>query len=518
MKVERTKNTVKNTVSGLIFKIIGLIMPFIVRTVMIEKLGMDYLGLNSLFSSILQVLSLTELGFSSAVVFAMYKPITDEDTDKICVILKLLRNAYYIIGSIILVVGLAIIPAIPYFIKDDCPADVNLYILYLIFLFNTVISYFFFAYKGLLLTAHQKSSVENNIFSIVNMLMYSAQIALLYIVQNYYVYIICLPASTLIINLVRLFVVNKMYPQYKCRGKIDPELSKSVFKNIGSLIGHRLSFVAVVSINNIIISMTTGLKTLAVYNNYYYILNALIGIIGVFHASATASIGNSIVVDSVEKNYNDFNKLTFINVWIVGWMSICLLCLYQHFMWLWVKKAEYIFPDWIVLLFVAVFYFWKFKDILSTYKDAAGMWKADFWKPYVVVVVSVAASILLTNFIGVGGTLIAMFLGVFAVSFPWETQAFFKHYFKMSAKKYYFKMLLYSLIIIAVGALTYLICYFIPAQGFGWFALKCVVCLFLPNLLFLLLSFKTQEFKYVVDKVKNIFKRKKRENNLTEVE
>lgn len=512
MSADRTKNTVKNTVTGLVFKIIGLVMPFIVRTVMIKKLGMDYLGLNSLFSSILQVLSLTELGFSSAIVFAMYKPIADGHTERICVILKLLRNAYYIIGAVILVIGLAIIPAIPYLISGDYPNDINLYILYGIYLFNTVISYSFFAYKGLLLTAHQKSSVENNIFSIVNLLMYVAQIALLYVYPNYYVYIICLPISTLVINLVRLIVVNKMYPDYKCRGAIDSELRKSVFRNIGALIGHRLSYIVVFSLNNIIISMTSGLETLAVYNNYYYILNALIGIISVFHSSATASIGNSIVVDSVEKNYNDFNKLTFINVWIVGWMSICLLCLYQHFMRIWVGD-EYMFPTWVMILFVVLFYLWKFKDILPTYKDATGMWKADFWKPYTVVIVSLVTSIALTKFIGVGGTLIAMILGVFFVSFPWETHVFFKLYFKKSPKAFYLRMIVYSVIVIAVGALTYLCCYFIPSQGYGWFALKGGICLILPNLMFFLVSFKTPEFKYVVAKTKNIFKLNKRESN-----
>ena len=511
MGAERTKNTVKNTISGLVFKIIGLIMPFIVRTVMIKKLGMDYLGLNSLFSSILQVLSLTELGFSSAIVFAMYKPIADGDSNRICIILKLLRNAYYIIGAVIFVIGLALIPAIPYLISGEHPNDVNLYILYGIYLFNTVISYFFFAYKGLLLTAHQKSSAENNIFSIVNLLMYTAQIVLLFVYPNYYVYIICLPICTLTINFVRLIVVNKMYPEYKCRGIIDPDLRKFVFRNIGSLIGHRLSYIVVFSLNNIIISMTSGLETLAVYNNYYYILNALIGIISVFHSSAAASIGNSIVVDSTEKNYNDFNKLTFINVWIVGWMSICLVCLYQHFMRIWVGD-EFMFPFWVMILFVALFYLWKFKDILPTYKDAAGMWKADFWKPYTVIVISISLSTLLTRYIGVGGTLIAVILGVFVISFPWETHVFFKQYFEKSPKEYYLRMLIYTLIIIAVGAVTYLSCYFIPSQGFGWFALKCAICLVVPNSLFFLASFRTPEFKYVIGKIKNLFKRNKTDN------
>lgn len=167
------------------------------------------------------------------------------------------------------------------------------------------------------------------------------------------------------------------------------------------------------------------------------------------------------------------------------------------------------FPFWVMLLFVLLFYLWKFKDILPTYKDAAGMWKADFWKPYAVIVVSVLTSILLTRYIGVGGTLIAMILGVFVVSFPWETQVFFKQYFKKSAKKYYLRMLIYSVIIAAVGVLTYLICYFIPAHGFGWFALKCATCIIVPNLLFFLFSFKTAEFKYVVGKIKNLFKRNK---------
>lgn len=483
-------------------------MPFIVRTVMIKKLGIDYLGLNSLFSSILQVLSLSELGFSSAIVFAMYKPIAEGDEDRICVILKLLRNAYYIIGTVILVVGCAIIPAVPYLIKGgEYPNDINLYILYGIFLLNTVISYFFFAYKGLLLTAHQKSSVENNIFSIVNLLMYVAQIVFLFVFSNYYIYIICLPVATLIINLVRVVFVNKMYPNYKCKGIIDSELRKSVFRNIGSLIGHRLSFIIVVSINNIIISMINGLEMLAIYNNYYYILNALIGIISVFHSSATASIGNSIVVDSVEKNYNDFNKLTFINVWIVGWMSICLVCLYQHFMQIWIGD-DGVLSFWTMMLFVLLFYLWKFKDILPTYKDAAGMWKADFWKPYTVIFVSLPLSILLTKYIGVGGTLIAMISGVFVVSFPWETHVFFKYYFKKSPKSYYLRMVIYSLVVVAVGACTYLICYFIPPQGYGWFALKCVICLIIPNLLFFLLSFRTPEFKYIIEKIRNIFARK----------
>ena len=513
---ERTKHAIKNTVSGFAFRILGLLMPFAIRTIMIQKLGVEYLGLNTLFSSILQVLSLTELGFASAIVFAMYKPIAEGDTAKICALLRFLRNVYHIIGAIIVVVGAAISPLLPYLINGTYPADINLYLLYFIYLFNTAISYFLFAYKGLLLTAHQRSDIENIINMLANLVMYGIQITVLLLFKNYYIYIIFLPICTIAINLIRALIVNKKYPEYRCSGILEKPERKKVFNNIFALLGHRVSFVVVASINNIIISAFLGLEIMAIYGNYYYIVNALIGIITVFHSSITAGIGNSIVVDDIKKNHEDFKKLTFLNVWVVGWMAICLICLFQHFIRIWVGDALSL-PLHTVGLLVAYFYLWKFKDILATYKDAAGMWRADLWKPYVVVLVSLGLSLLLTYFIGINGTLISIIAGAFVISMPWETHVFFKGYFKQSEGAYYLRMLIYTLVLIAIGAATYFICYLLPNTGYGWFALKAVICLIVPNLLIVLCSFMTPEFKGVMRKVKQMLFRKKEKNGFAEI-
>lgn len=511
MATGRTKHALENTVSGLVFRIVGLLMPFAVKTIIIYKLGVEYLGLNTLFSAILQVLSLSELGFSSAIVFAMYKPIADGDLERVRALLAFLRRIYHIIGLVILVVGAAISPLLPYLIADaeKVPADINLYLLYFIYLFNTVISYFLFAYKGLLLTAYQQVNVENNILTLSSMAMYVVQIAVLLLFENYYLYILFLPLSTVAANIARAVYVDKKYPELKCGGRLPQEERKGIYRNIFALIGHKVSGVVVSAVSNIIVSSVLGLTVVGIYGNYNYIMNALIAIVTALHSAVTPSIGNSIATESVGKNARDFRNITFLNVWIVGWAAICLFCLYQHFMLLWVGE-ELMLPLSSVALFVTLFYLWKFKDIVSTYKDAAGLWKADLLKPYAVILVSLLLCFFLTRPLGVNGTLIGLIVGVFAVSMPWETHVFFKRYLKKGEALYYLRMFLYTAALVLIGALTYFLCSLLPAEGYGWFALKAAVCLTVPNALILLCAFFTPEFKGVLASAKNLFRRKKR--------
>lgn len=507
MAETRTKNIARSTASGLIFRVVSMLLPFLLRTIIIQKLGNEYLGLSSLFTSILQVLSLSELGFSTAISYSMYKPIAENDKPKVCALLSLIRKVYRIIGLVILVVGLGLMPFLPNLISGDYPADINLYILYLIYLFNTVVSYFMFSYTSSLLSAHQRNDVENIISLVSNIFMYVSQIIVLFVFKNYYIYIIFLPISTLLINLFRYFRVKKLFPDYVCEGKVDKEEAKVIYKNIGALAGHKLSGVIISSVCNIIISAYLGLELLGIYSNYYYILTALMQIILIVYVALTPSIGNCIVVDSVEKNYRDFKTLTFCNVWMMGWMSISLLCLYQPFIELWLG-SEFLLPNSTMVLFVLYFYLWRFKDILSTYKDSAGMWKDDFWKPYVVTVVSLILNLVLVKFIGINGSLIAGIAGFFVVSMPWETHVFFKKYFKMKEGPYYLRMLIYTLVISVLAVGTYYICSLITLTGILGLLIKGMICAVVPNIFIILLSFKTPEFKRLWGKVMSILKRK----------
>ena len=162
--------------AGMINKIITILIPFVMRTILIKVLGTQYLGLSSLFTSILQVLSLSELGIGSAMVFELYEPIAKNDTERICKLQKLYKNIYRIIGTVILILGLVLLPFLDKFIKGGYPADINLYALYILYLLNSSASYLLFAYKTTILNAFQRNDVILNIGSIVHIGLYSIQI------------------------------------------------------------------------------------------------------------------------------------------------------------------------------------------------------------------------------------------------------------------------------------------------------------------------------------------------------
>lgn len=500
IKNSRTGHIARNTLSGLAYRVTCIVLPFIVRTILIKKLGDEYAGLNSLFSAILQVLSLSELGFATAVCYAMYKPVAEGDNPKICALLNLIKKVYRVVGVVILIIGLCLMPFLPHLISGSYPADINLYVLYLIYLFNTVVSYFLFAYTGTLLNAHQRTDIENIINLVANVVMYGLQIAILLVFPNYYVYIIILPLCTIAINLLKYWRVRRLFPEYHAAGKVDKAEQKTIYINIGALIGHKLSGIVVQPISNIVISAILGLTLLTIYSNYYYIISALLVIVNVVYAALTPTIGNSLVTEGIEKNYRDFKALTFANVWFIGWMSICLVCLFQPFMLLWLG-ADYLLPISSVVLFGLYFYLWRFKDILSTYKDAAGMWKADALKPYVVTIATGVLNVLLVKWLGINGSIIAGIVGVFVISMPWEVQVFYRRYFCKNAAWYYLRMLIYSVVVLAVGVLTYFVCALLPNTGFWYFVAKLGICAVLPNIAFLLCGFMTPECRFIFRKI-----------------
>ena len=202
IKLSRTKNAVRNIYSGMFNKIFTIFFPFLIRTVLIKKIGIEYAGPNSLFSSILQVLNLTELGFASAVVYSMYKPIAEDDKDTICALLNFYKRVYFIIGLVILALGTAVMPFLPHLIKGNIPQDINIYVLYSIYLVNTSLSYLLFGYKNSLLNAHQRRDVISNILTITQGLMNICQLLILVTIKNYYLYVLMMPIFTVLNNVM----------------------------------------------------------------------------------------------------------------------------------------------------------------------------------------------------------------------------------------------------------------------------------------------------------------------------
>lgn len=482
MSESRTFNAKRNIIWGVIEKIITLFLPFLTRTLIIKILGEQYLGLGSLFSSVIQVLNLTELGFGSAMVFHMYKYVANEDDNSMCALLAFYRHIYHIMGALIFVVGLIILPFIPHFIAGEIPSDINVYVLYLIYLLTTVMSYWLFAYKNSILYAKQRTDLQSTINSSIQIVISICQVIGLVVVKNYYIYAIWILVSTILKNIVTAVIVNKKYPTYVCKGTISTEEKQSIIAKLKALVGHKLGGVVLSAADNIVISAFLGLTTVARYNNYFYLYSAVSGLLTIIYNSISAGIGNSIAKETLEKNYKDFQKFSFLNIWIVSWCSICFACLYQPFISLWLGE-EFLFPTETMLLFVMYFFVNHMRKIVLLYKDSAGLWEVDALKPYVESIFNVIVNIILVNLIGINGVLISSILALLIIDTPWEVYALFKAYFiEMHKKKYYYTIAKYIVIFLIAGILTYIFSIYTPFKGIIKFLILCLECLIIPNI------------------------------------
>lgn len=506
MKIDKTNRAVKGIVFGSINKVITIFLPFIIRTIIIKYLGTEYVGLGSLFSSILNVLNLAELGIGSAIVFSMYKPIAEDDEEKINALLNVYRKIYLIIGICVLCLGLAVLPFLKYLIKGSYSNQINLYILYSIYLANTVIGYFFFAYKNSLLTAHQRNDIASNINSVVMIVMYLCQIAVLAIFKNYYIYAIFLPLSTLAINIYTAIVTKKMFPKYFCKGSIDKESKKKLKKQMAGLVGAKICNVVQASIDSICISSFWGLVTLGIYNNYTYIITAIQGFLIIFNNSVIAGIGNAIQTEDLEYNKKLFNKIHFIIVWVVGLCSACFICLFQPFMTAWVG-TENLLKLSVVALLVLQFYVGQINTVVILYKDAQGLWWEDKFRPLAVSAVNLVGTIVSAKFQFLEGVVIATIAAQVLVSTPFSTHVLFKNYFKQGEASYHIKQLLYFFANFAIIALCYFIGTLIPVSNILKIVINLFICLILHTAIFYLLFFKTEVFKDTKSQVKTYIKK-----------
>ena len=437
MNCSRKKNAARNILSGLLNKFIISILPFIIRTVIIYTLGELYVGLNGLFISILGVLSLAELGLNEAIVFSLYEPIEKRQTEKINHLMAFYKKAYTYIGIFIFLVSLSLMPFIKCFIKGDCPSNINIYVLYLAFVFNTVFSYLFFAYKNTLFVAHQRSSVLNNVTTIVLLLQYAAQILVLLVTKNYYLYVFMLPLFTLLRNWYIAHRANIEYPNYKPQGRLDRKSLSEIAKMIRGLIYGKISDVARNSFDSIIISSFMGLTMVAKYSNYYMIYTTLFGVVAMICSSLQAGVGSSIVTDSVEKNYKDFKLISFIIAFMTSIMTLCMFIFYQPFMHIWVGDKLMLSKGDMLLFCI---YFFLIVQVLprNLYMNGNALW--DKSKKWFVIeaICNLVLNIFLGKAFGVTGVLIASNITIFLFNFLGRNRVVFEYYFGKEKKHDYY--------------------------------------------------------------------------------
>lgn len=494
----------RNIAFGSLNRIINIILPFISRTVILYVMGTQYLGLSSLFSSILSFLSLTELGIGSAMIYSMYKPIAENDHATIKALLNLYKKIYRIIGLVILSLGICLLPFLTVLIPEALPDGINLHLLYMIYLLNSVLSYWLFAYKNAMLQAYQRDDINSKIASIITPVSYIVMLGSLALTRNYYSYVIWLPIFTVATNVLRLLFVNRIFPSVVPEGEVSPELKKSIIKKTSALIGTKLNTVVLNAADNIVMSAFLGLTAIAMYGNYHYVMTSIIGFLGIAYSSMTAGLGNSLQTESLDDNYRNFEKFSFINSWLVGWCTVCLVCLYQPFMKIWVGE-ELMFPFYVVLEMGLYFFVYQIRKIPVVYKDAAGIWWEDRFRPYVCMIVNVVLNVVLVQIIGISGVILSTVFSLF-ISIPWENYTIFKYVFHRSSGSYYGKMFFSAGTMLIAGGVTLWVCSFF-GEGILSLLLQGVVCIIVPNLIFVLCNCKRKEFKETMTFVKRIVKR-----------
>lgn len=501
----RTKNTKRNIIWSYADYFISFIFQFVSRTIIVQVLGSQYLGLSSLFTSILQVLNMAELGFSSAVVYNMYKPIAENDVNGVNALLAFYRNIYRIVGSLILVVGVGFTPFLPLLIKGSWPEDINIYILYLLYLLNTVVSYFLFAYKSSLLNAMQRMDLTKIAYSIVNILQCVLQLVSVLVFKNYYAFVVVLLLGSVFKNILAAYFAKKYYPQYECRGCITKAVKISIVKRVKGLLICKISGVTYTTFDSIILSTIFGLVSVAVYANYLTVYAAVTNVIILIRHAMQASIGNSVASEDVSKNYKDVLLWQFLFSVIAIWCSVCLLCLFQPFMKIWMGDDMMLTMVDVIILSV-LFLISTVQHAFYLYLSGTGMWWELRWAYIWSTVCNLILNVGLCKLWGTTGIILATFIAKFVFGFVWQCQIIFKNYFKKSTKEYHLKHFVYFSIGILIAVITYYLCSMVRSDDlFGLFE-RGIICVVVPPSLMFICFRKMDVFKKSKLLIMNVIK------------
>lgn len=509
MNGSRTRNAKRNIVNGMIREFISVVLAFVTRTMVLYILGEQYLGLSGLFTSILNVLNLAELGFNTAVIYFLYKPVAENDQQQICAITAYLRRVYHIIGFTILAGGLAVLPFLPNLISDSYPGDINIYILYIIYLLNASFSYWFCAYKSVLFTVMQRADIVSKIYMTVSFGTKLLQLLMLVLFRNYYLFALVMVTGTVANNLLLQYISRKMMPQIVPRGEISSELKASIGRQMRSIFIGKIGDVTRNSCDSIFLSAWFGLSVVASYDNYMYIYNALIGVIWMVNGAIQASVGNCMVKESLERNRDNFFSFDFMMNWFVSWCTVCLFCLYQPFVKIWMQGRENLILSNVNMMLICL-YFYSIAScsVQNVYASGAGLFsQTRNW--YILEAVSnIVLNTILGYFLGVTGIILATLLSVVACNFAARSRILFRWYFKTSAAEFYKGHVLYFGVLVCGGLLTALVCSLVKEEGLVGLILRMAVCVVVPNAVFSALHWKNRRFRDCVVLVKEIIRTK----------
>lgn len=491
----RTNMVVKNIAIGLSGQMLMKILAFVSRTIFIQMLGVVYLGVNGLFTNILSILSLAELGIGTAIVYSLYEPLAKKNESLVESLVALYAKAYFIIGSIIFVLGLMVAPFLDLFIRDQ-PNIQDLTLIYLLYLISTTSSYFF-AYKRALFTADQKNYVNliyDNIFGVITVFI---QMGVLLTTGNFVLYLVIKIVFTLIANIMISFKADKAYPYIKNKTKMPiPKIKvREIKKNVYSMFMMSIGTVVVNGTDNLVISSFIGLVWVGLYSNYIMIVAVLEALITQIFNPITASVGNLVSLESKEKSLEVFNKINYLNFVIYSVVCINLFIFLNPFISLWIGQ-EYILSTPIVLVFVLNIYLMGMRRTLSVYTRALGLFYHFRYIAFMDAGINLVVSLLLVTRLGIIGVLLGTTTATILTYLFYEPHILFKHYFKETILIYIRKYCYYFLITALSGFLLYNVTLQLGISNWIELFLNLIVANIFIAFLLVVFSIKAAEFNY----------------------
>ena len=507
MKLSLVTNLKRNIFAAAVNSATKLVFPFLNRTLFLWLLGPEYLGLNGLFTSILGVLMLAELGFGTAIVCSMYKPVADDNKELLCAYLRFYRTFYRWVGGVIFVGGLLLLPFLRNLVHGKIPADVNLQVLYLIHLVNTSLSYFLFAYRGSVLSAYQRHDVRMHITTLVTVLQYLAMFAVLLVTRNYYYYVLVTVCFTAVQNLLILYESHKLFPDIVPKGELDKELRRKVVSDVKSICLHRVGAAVTYSTDNLVISAFLGLVAVATYGNYFYVYTSVAKLISTVYYSMASGFGNRIYTDSRQHNFDLFMRFCRLVEVLIIWCSAVTLALYQPFLALWTRGKPGLMCHMLTpVLMVLFLYVNQSRQVLLTFKSGASLWREDRLKPICAGAVNLITNILFVIYLPAGykldGVIFSTIIGLVLIQIPWESHVVFTSFFSKKQARIYWRFhLKFALLALFVCFVTWGGASLIPLDGITGLFVKAFVATVIPGAF--LLAFFRQDVLDAVHAVRN---------------
>lgn len=492
-----------NTTVAFAAQVTAILMGFFTRVVFTRMLSEGYVGINGLFTDILNILSLSELGVGTAITYALYGPIARNDIKKQQILMRMFRTFYRITAGVVLIAGLCLIPFLDILMKDRPDVD-HLVIIYLLYLLNSFVSYLLI-YKKTLVDAHQMNYITVMYHNGFLVLQDICQIIVLLLTRNFILFLIVAVVCTIGGNICMSRKADRLFPYLKepCKERLLQEERRDIFKNVKAMLMHKIGNIVVNNTDNLLISSFVGVVTAGIYSNYYLIIGSVRQVLDQAMLGVAASVGNLGVTEEKEKVGQIFDRLFFIGYWLFGFAGICLLELLNPFVEL-AFGERYLFRKEIVLILCINFCINGMRRAVLIFKESMGLFWYDRYKAVAEAVLNLVISVLLVTKSGVAGVFAGTFCSTVLTSVWVEPYVIYKYRLEKPVTEFFAKYAGYLGVMAVVWGITEYFCRFISGQVFLVLICRLGICLTVPNILLWLIYRRTVEWKELWNLLKRI--------------